>query len=150
MGAKWRNCKKNHGGGRRKLLSSDQTDQILSWIEEDTQMTLYQLAAKVKESFDIELSAVTIHKYLQSRFITLKKTHVQISSMNSSINKQLRREYVEKVSEYIQQQKNVIWMNETNYNIFCRWSQGRSREGQRALMEMFGSKGPNVHVQLYM
>ena len=41
--------------------------------------------------------------------------------------------------------KMIIWMDETNINVFCR-SHGRARDGDRAVMPLPTSKGPNVHV----
>ena len=42
--------------------------------------------------------------------------------------------------------KTIIWMDETNLNLFCRRSQGRARVGERAVMALPTSKGPNIHV----
>lgn len=42
--------------------------------------------------------------------------------------------------------KIIIWMDETNLNLFCRRSQGRAHVGDRAVMTLPTSKGPNVHV----
>ena len=37
-------------------------------------------------------------------------------------------------------------MDETNLNLFCRKSQRRARVGERAVMALPTSKGPNIHV----
>ena len=42
--------------------------------------------------------------------------------------------------------KTVVWMDETNSNLFCWKTQGRAREGQRAVVALPASKGPNIHV----
>ena len=42
--------------------------------------------------------------------------------------------------------KTIIWMDETNLNLFCRRSQGRARVGEREVMALPTSKGPNIHV----
>jgi hypothetical protein len=42
--------------------------------------------------------------------------------------------------------KTIIWMDETNLNLFCRRSQRIARVGERAVMVLQTSKGPNIHV----
>ena len=66
--------------------------------------------------------------------------------MNTDSNKELRRRYVQRVSQNTREGKIIIWMDETNLNLFCRRSQGRARDGKRAVMAFPTSKGPNIHV----
>ena len=42
--------------------------------------------------------------------------------------------------------KTIIWMDETNLNLFCRRSQGRARAGERAVLALRACKGPNIYV----
>jgi transposase len=42
--------------------------------------------------------------------------------------------------------KVIIFMDETNFNLFCRRSKGRSRRGTRAVVKLPNSKGPNLHI----
>ena len=44
------------------------------------------------------------------------------------------------------QKKTIIWMDETNINLHFRRTRGRAPAGQRAVVALLGSKGPNVHV----
>ena len=46
----------------------------------------------------------------------------------------------------MQENKTIIWMDESNINLYCRRTQGRAAAGQRAAVALPGSKGPNVHV----
>ena len=66
--------------------------------------------------------------------------------MNTDANKELRRQYVQRASQYMRNGNIAIWMDETNLNLFCRRSQGRARVGERAVMALPTSKGPNIHV----
>ena len=46
----------------------------------------------------------------------------------------------------MQDNKTIIWMGETNVNLYCQRTQGRAPADQRAAVTLPGSKGPNVHV----
>jgi len=133
-------------GGSEKRLTEDQIDILVAEIEKDPSVTLEQLVQRSKDSMGISLCKSTIHNYLDGRLITVKKVHLMPNIMNSEINKELRKQHVERVSQYMRENKYIIWMDETNLNLFCRRTQGRARIGKRAVVAMPNSKGPNVHV----
>ena len=60
--------------------------------------------------------------------------------------KQKRAEYVQNLNRYIQQGKQVVWIDETNINLFCRRTRGRALSGSRAVQKLPAAKGPNVHL----
>ena len=66
--------------------------------------------------------------------------------VNNPRNKALRLEYVQLISKRMLQNKTIIWMDETNINLYCRRTRGRAPAGQRAVVALPGSKGSNVHV----
>lgn len=72
--------------------------------------------------------------YRQDKLFTLKSVHNMSFNMNTIVNKTLRKEYVVKLNNYIQQSKQVVWLDVTNFNFFCWWTQGRTRIGHRALL----------------
>jgi hypothetical protein len=42
--------------------------------------------------------------------------------------------------------KHIVYIDESNGNLFCTRTIGRSKVGQRATITLTGSKGPNVHM----
>ena len=50
------------------------------------------------------------------------------------------------ICAHMQDNKTIIWMDETNVNLYCRRTPERAPAGQRAAVALPGSKGPNVHV----
>ena len=40
----------------------------------------------------------------------------------------------------------IIYIDETNFNLFCRKNFGRRRRGERAVVRLPNSKGPNLHI----
>ena len=130
----------------KKKLTNDQINDVVTMIERDPGLTLKQLSERTEQELGVHVCKSTIHNYLEGRLITLKKAHAIPATMNTDANKELRRQYVERISQYMRDGKTIIWMDETNINLFCRRLQGRAHAGDRAVMPLPTSKGPNVHV----
>ena len=137
---------KHRGGKKQKNLSEDQISEIVSEVERNPSSTLKQLCRRIKTEFDIDVSVQTVYNYLHGRLITLKKAHVEVSTMNSAENKERRKLYVESISQYMQQNKVIIWMDETNINLFCKRTQARARKGERAVKILPSCWEPNIHI----
>ena len=133
-------------GGRQKKLTDDQINTVVAMIELDPALTLQQLSERTQSAFGFHDSKSTIYNYLEGSLITLKKVYAIPAAMNTDANKELRRQYLERISQYMRDGKIIIWMDETNIIISCRQTHGRARAGDRAVMVLPASKGPNVHV----
>lgn len=83
---------------------------------------------------------------MTGRLYSLKKVHVEPATMNNEVNKRKRATYVNTLNRYIQQGRQVIWLDETNFNLFCRRTKGRSRIGERAVQKVPASRGKNIHL----
>jgi transposase len=137
---------KRRGGNKPRSLSEEEVNAIIGWIEEDCEMTLVQIKEKVRAEMNKSIATSTIGNYLEGRYFTVKKMHSIPETMNSIFNKERRREYLMTINQFIRNGKDVVWMDETNFNLFCRRTLGRSRAGTRAVKSLPASRGPNVHV----
>ena len=117
-------------------------NDMIEWLEEDCELTLRQIQSKLMEHHRICVRSASIGNALDLRSFTTKKTHHMPSAMNSDANKRLRREYLIKLNQYIRDGKDIIWMDESNVNLFCRRTVGRSRRGTRAVSSLPASRGP--------
>ena len=115
-------------------------------IERNPALAFQQLSERTQQVFGVHVNKSTIHNYLEGRLITLMKVHAIPATMNTDANKELRRQYVERISQYTRDGKTIIWMDETNINPFRRRTQGWALVGDRAVMALPASKEPNVHV----
>ena len=134
------------GGFKPKKLTEDQIEETLTWIENDCQLTLVAIKTKILRQFNINVNTTTIANYLEGRLFSLKKVHKEPSTMNSYENKQKRAEYDRNINEHITNGRQIVWLDETNFNLFCRKKQGRARRGKRAIMKVPASKGLNIHL----
>ena len=62
------------------------------------------------------------------------------------MNKIARKLYVERFSELIREGKQAVYIDETNFNLFCRKTHGWSRKGLRAVQNHPASRGSNIYL----
>jgi hypothetical protein len=92
------------------------------------------------------VSVTTVGNYLEGRVFTIKQTHYEPAAMNIEENKRKRSEYVQVLNHYIEQGKQIVWIDETNFSLFCRRTRGRARVGSRAIQQLPSARGSNVHL----
>lgn len=136
----------SRGGRRSTLLNEEQIDEMLEWLVDEPSLTLDNLRLRVKAYFDKNISITTISRYLDGRCITLKKLRYLPEGMNSTSNKQFRKQFVLQLMECFQQNRTICWIDETNFNLFCTRTCGRSMKGTRARMLVTNCRGRNVHL----
>jgi transposase len=137
---------KKRGGARSKKIMEQHINSVLMWLQEDCQLTLMELCNRLEVQHDVTVSQQALSKHLDGRLFTTKKVHYMPHGINTEVNKQLRCEYVRDMMEYETLGKIPIFLDETNFNLFCRRSIGRSPRGKRAVVKMPNSKGPNLHI----
>ncbi|KAE9010321.1 hypothetical protein PR001_g16202 [Phytophthora rubi] len=76
-----------------------------------------------------------------------KKLRIEKATMNNSINKQKRKEFVEKLDGHISRGDMIAYQDETNFNLYLSRSEGWSRIGERAVVQLPPSQGKNLHIQ---
>ena len=134
------------GGATYRKVTSDHVDKLVGYVEENPQVSLKEMARKLKQDTGLELSIPTVHRHLHGRMYTIKKIMPQPERMNSAENKEKRALYARKVTEAVGAGKTVLYMDETDVNLFLRRSQGRSLKGTRCSVKATTARGPNVHV----
>lgn len=134
------------GGKKPKILTDVEINIMLQWVEEKPTITLKELKEKIQAEFRKWITTTTIANNLNGKMYTIKNLHHEPIAMNNFENKQKRGKYVEDLNSLIRNGKQVVWMDETNFNLFCKRTRGRSRVGSRAVAKIPNSRGPNVHL----
>jgi len=124
------------GGTKPKTVADDGIGVIVSWVEEDCTITLQQLKEKIMTYFNKMVSVSTVGNYLEGRLYSVKGVHIEPLTMNSEANKIKRLEYVKSLNAFIQQGKQIVWMDETNFSLFCRRTTGHARVGNKAVQHL--------------
>lgn len=78
----------------------------------------------MRRNLDVQASEAKILRSLHGMAFSFKKTHTMPINMNTVANKEKRKSYVEALL-LMERDKHIIWMDETNFNLFCRRNYGR-------------------------
>ena len=132
-------------GGSVSKLTPDISAGLTDWIEENASITLEELRVKVHDQFGVTVCKNTIKNWLDGQLFSLKSVRPTVQSMNDPRHKARRAEYVEQLFEHRAEGRTIIWIDETNFNLYCRRREGRSRIGTRASVLTPSSKGSNLH-----
>jgi transposase len=111
---------KERGGDKRSKLSGHQLEVIISWLEINPQLSLKSLRERVEQEMGVEVTQQTISNRLDGSLISVKKVHYQPLGVNSENNRQLRSIFVQRILESTAANKMCIYIDETNFNLFCR------------------------------
>ena len=129
------------GGAKPRVLSEDHVNILLQWLENDCSLTLVQMKSNLLNEHNVDVSTSSIANYLNNQMYTTKKVHWEPSTMNSLQNKELRKAYIINLNRHVQNGHQIMWIDETNFNLFCRRNCGRSRQGARAIASRPTSRG---------
>ena len=74
---------------------------------------------------------------------TSKQARGEVVNMNNQDNKAKRKTYAETYMSKIGEGFIPIFLDETNFNLYCRRSNGRTKTGTRAIIKVPSTKGKN-------
>ena len=137
---------KKRGGQKKSKLRIEHVSYMTQLVGETPTLTLKEIQSKVKADKNVKVSTTTVHNTLQGKLLTLKKINPEPFKMNDIVNKQKRKDYVEKLNTLEAQGKCIIYIDETNVNLFLRRNYGRSFKGTRCSTIVPTSKGKNIHI----
>lgn len=115
---------KKRGGHKPRILTSEEIRQILLWIEEQPMLTLKRIKERIFQEFHKILAPTTISNALQGR-VYCGKVQPTLEDFNSIDAKIKRREYLQAFGDYMALGKDILFLGETNFNIYCRRRQKR-------------------------
>lgn len=133
------------GGCKTSRKSPELINALLKWIENDCQITLKQCRELLLQEFQINVCVNTVKNWLDCELISVKAVRPAVQNVNSQENKEKRSQYVSSLMNARSKNRTIIWIDETNFNLFCRRKQGRSKIGCRSTVITPNSKGSNLH-----
>ena len=134
------------GGRTYSKVNNVHKTFMIQEIEMNNRITLAMMKDKLESKFNLILSKEGIRIHLDSLLYTLKKIRFEPERANSLENKVKRREFAESLMRYRAENRPIIFMDETNYNMHVSRSQGRSLRGTRCSTIAASSKGANVSI----
>lgn len=137
---------KQHGGKRRVKITDEHRRFFENEIERNPKITLQQLKEKILQSYEINVTKECIRQHLDGLMYTIKQVHREPERANSIDNKTKRLEYVRTLLNLQAENLPIIYLDETNFNMFISRTQGRSKKGSRCTFVAAGSRGANIHL----
>ncbi|KAI9993877.1 hypothetical protein PInf_016398 [Phytophthora infestans] len=132
----WSGTQQQRGGSSKKGVEAH-VEYLLDELASTPELTLVQMAELVEQKFDVRVNRETF---------TLKKLHRDVVNRNSPVDKQKRYDYAVKFYAALANNKNVFYLDETKFNLWCSRGRGWSAKGRRAVQTSVASKGKNIHV----
>ena len=137
---------KARGGNNKPVLGVQHKLFLMSLLESENNdyNSCRRLKEEIFREFNLKVSDSTIWRALHGMLYTKKnKTHVS-GTANDDNNLEKRKQYCLKFQEYQAQGKSFVYLDETNYNLFCTRSRAWSKKGTRAVKARVSSKGSNL------
>jgi transposase len=137
------------GGRRWSRLGEALVLELVAMVEENPLLTLVEMRRKLTERHSaLEVSTTTISRALENQLITLKcltKDADVPEARNRPENIAHRRDFAQWLVG-LPPACQLIYLDETGYNIWTRRSQGRSRRGQRVRRVVHTQRGVQVNI----
>lgn len=137
---------KQRGGKRRAKITDEHRQFMERSVEENPKITLKGLSEKIREDFALNVSNECVRQHLNGLMFTLKTARREPENANSIQTKTSRSIYVENLLDLQAQNIPIIYMDETNFNLFISRTQGRSKKGTRCTTVSAGCRGSNIHL----
>lgn len=137
---------KQRGGRRNFKIKDEHLIFMEQCIEINPKITLLQMKEQLHKEHNIDVTTECVRKHLDGLLYTLKDIRRESEKANSDDNKIKRSAYVKKLLEYQAESVPIIYMDETNFNLYISRTKGRSKKGSRCTNISAGSKGSNIHV----
>ena len=132
------------GGDRRSVISNDQKEMLRNCLDADPCITLEKLKSNLQKDLNINVSITTIFRCLEAFHYTFKRIILVPEKRNSQ-----RHQYADNflanivTSGFIE---NVIFIDETGYNVSMRSKYGRCLRGTNPHVNIRALKSRNISV----
>ena len=108
----------------RGRATTKKTPEIAAFItrcvEGDSAITLKQLKERLATELDVNVCVNTVKNWLDLELFSVKLARPMIANVNLQCHKIARAIYVEKLYDARSSGRTIIWLDETNYNLYCR------------------------------
>ena len=114
-------------------------------IEAEPSVTLRQIKEELMHKLNVDVCLNTVKNWLDGELFSVKAVRPTAQNMNRPENKLKRSQYIDQLFTARSEGRTLIWIDETNFNLFCKRKEGRSKIGSRAAVILPSSKGANLH-----
>ena len=140
--------KKLKGGVRKRALTDAHIQAIQNYIDLDCSITLQSMRQKLKNDFNIEVSTMTICRYIKSFNYTLKSITLIPLRRNDAQSIDAREAYANTFFNLLSDldESRLYFVDEVGFNVSMRSKRGRSFRGTNAVETVAGIRSRNISV----
>ncbi|OWY92060.1 Transposase [Phytophthora megakarya] len=111
---------KPRGGVRLSCvkMTVDAMAKLEEYLDEDCRATLTEMRDRLRSDTDISVEKSSIHRSLQGMLYSPKKLRIEKTTMNNTINKDKRKEFVKWLDRHIATGDMIVYQDETNFNLY--------------------------------
>ncbi|CAG8719094.1 12064_t:CDS:2, partial [Racocetra fulgida] len=129
---------KPRGGDKRSILNEQHKEFLKEAIEAEPWITICDLTQK----FDR-----TVSRYVKEIGFTLKRLTVIPEGRNTDKTIHERKQYVKKIyDENINIYKDIVYIDETGFNLHLSATRGRAYRGQPAIRKVASNRGKKISI----
>ncbi|OWZ02569.1 LOW QUALITY PROTEIN: hypothetical protein PHMEG_00025848 [Phytophthora megakarya] len=123
-------------------------EALIEYVEKDCLLTLALLQRMIEFDFSVRLSTSLISAKLCGQLYTMKQACVEPSTCNNTVNIEKRCVFAEALLKHERKDDCIVYYDgNTNVNLYCRRTQGRAKQGERAMVKLPPSKGKHLQIQ---
>lgn len=136
------------GGIRNRKLSNEAITYMKELIANNCSISLKEIKNKLISKFNIRVCLSTIHNNLTNFLYTFKRVSLQPETRNSEDLLEKRRLYALNWTNMVSQYdgSNIIFLDETGFNVSLRSKYGRSIKGKMAIQRVRTIRSKNFSV----
>ena len=133
------------GGFRGRKMDDEMIATAVTIVEEYPAMTLNQIIHELRLRLPNKPSVgrSTLSKGLKSQLIVMKKLEDAPQQRNTEETKQLHRQFADWLMNEGVNREELVFIDETGFNLHCVRTRGRARRGERAVRVVNGRRGGN-------
>lgn len=138
------------GGMKPKKLGLEHETFIKNQLVENCSLTLKEIKVKLFERFSISVCEATISSYIDSFSFSIKRiSKISNAAVTETLINQ-RRTYSSWFLEVTNEARNILFFDETGFQVTMRRHYGRSEKGKKAIMVTPGIRSRNKTVMACM
>lgn len=135
---------KGQRGGSKGKLTHETKEAILEKLDSNPFLTLRDLVAFVKVYNGTTCCMGTISNFLHKQMISFKSARGSVEDKNSVRVKTMRKEYVEKFLNDGWRMRELVYIDESSFNLWMHSRKGWNKVGQRLNVKLPNCHGPTI------
>jgi transposase len=122
-------AKEQQGGRKTKVLNQDMIDFVQGLIDDRCEITLLEIQEQLEAVCLVFISTSCINVYIADFNYSFKRTVTRVIAADTPVNLAARLEFCHWLQPLALMNRNIIFIDETGFQVSTRVKQGRAKKG---------------------